>query len=135
MESVGFVASLITLIATVDGVYSLIHDIKGGPEEVEKLVSALDQLKSFVKQLREVPHETENERKRLQEAITQCDAALKRDVMEKLHKLRLAGGDSKAKKSWKYVKCFLQKKDFSNMWHCVHTHIQLLGLGLSILSR
>ncbi|KAL1649489.1 hypothetical protein SLS58_001545 [Diplodia intermedia] len=138
MEAVGGGASALAFIGialkSTEAIYKTISGIKDAPDKVERLLSAVDDLRSILKQLSGLfappfAAQTFND---FDAAIQKCNEYLA-SLAKKLSLLHKIDGDGKWKSTWKRINAVLKKEDIQEMWTTVHHHVTVLGVYVGVL--
>ncbi|KAL0256667.1 hypothetical protein SLS55_009063 [Diplodia seriata] len=138
MEAVGGGASALAFIGialkSTEAIYKTISGIKDAPDKVERLLSAVDDLRSILKQLSGLfaPPVAAQAFNDFDAAIQKCNEDLA-SLAKKLSLLHKIAGDGKWKSTWKRIKAVLKKEDIQEMWTTVHHHVTVLGVYVGVL--
>ena len=140
MDAVGGTASILALVGfalqSTKTIYQAISGIKNGPEQVQKLASAVHNLQLVLEQISTCQAVklagTETNLKVITDLIEACNKNVSR-YENKLTKVRISLNDKKVGKAWKKIKAVLQENDLQRMWTEVNNHVAALGLQLNLL--
>lgn len=133
MDPVGFTASILTLIGTVDTCWSIVCAIKNGPKEVESLAASLTRLSNTLKNLQDID-ETGEEWTDLKDDVEACNAALQ-EVSTRLGKFQHEPSDGRTAKLMKSLRTGLNRGEFGKCHVDIQSMINALNLKLSVLQR
>ncbi|KAL1629984.1 hypothetical protein SLS54_000843 [Diplodia seriata] len=138
MEAVSGGASALAFIGialkSTEAIYKTISGIKDAPDKVERLLSAVEDLRSILKQLSGLfaPPVTAQTFNDFDAAIQKCNEDLA-SLAKKLSLLHKIAGDGKWKSTWKRIRAVLKKEDIQEMWTTVHHHVTVLGVYVGVL--
>ena len=142
MEALGVSASVTAIITiaiqSAKALSETINSIRHGPQEVQQLVVAVDDLHRVLKQLAEVTKDRDDTDRGSLDGLRRLTQRCISDLtgfQTQLGKLNVTEAEGRLGRAWKGVKSIIKRDDMRRMWVVVHHHVQGFGLQLDIVSR